>query len=132
MRKVFIRPLNRRMILLFVIKKHRSLIIMTFLKGTSINYRIENATQSPPQISNFEQFPIKWSFWRNYQTKLNTCIVVKLDSFCLRGCPEAPFYWKLFKIGIRSAEDIRKDVPIFQVYGSAPALPTPPVFRVVL
>ena len=35
--------------------------------------------------------------------------------------PEAPFYWNF---------SIRKDVSIIQV--SVPALPTPPVFRVVL
>ena len=64
--------------------------------------------------------------------KNSTFIAVKRDYFGLRVSPEAPFYWKLFKIGIRSAKDIRKDVLIFQVKGSAPAPPTPPVFRVVL
>ena len=29
-------------------------------------------------------------------------------------------------------KDIRKDVPILQVWGSTPASPTPPVFRVIL
>ena len=38
----------------------------------------------------------------------------------------------LLEIGIRNAKEIRKDVPIFQVLGSAPAPPTQPVFRVVL
>ena len=38
---------------------------------------------------------------------------------------DAPFYWKLLKIGIQSAKDIRKDV-------TGPAPPMPPVFRVVL
>ena len=49
----------------------------------------------------------------NFQ--LNGASGVKRDNFCLRVSPEAPFYWKLFKIGIRSAKDIRKDVLIFQV-----------------
>ena len=33
---------------------------------------------------------------------------------------------------LHSAKDIRKNVRIFQVQGSTPASPTPPVFRVVL
>ena len=51
-----------------------------------------------------------------------------------KNCPFlfSPFYWKLFKIGMPSAKDIRKDVLIFQVWGSAPAPPTLPVFRLVL
>ena len=39
---------------------------------------------------------------------------------------------ELLKIGIQSNKDIRKDVPIFQIGGSAPVPPTPPVFRAVL
>ena len=42
------------------------------------------------------------------------------------------FYWKLLRFVIWSAEDIKKDGLIFQVWGSAIATPTPPVFRVVL
>ena len=40
----------------------------------------------------------------------------------------------MFKIGTQSAKDIRKDCPVFYVLGSAPApaLPTPPMFSVVL
>ena len=56
----------------------------------------------------------------------------KKGQFCLRVCPKVPFYWKLFKIGIRSAKDIRKDEHIFQIWGSALATPRPPVSRVVL
>ena len=60
----------------------------------------------------------------------------KIDFFCcnqsFRDCPEAPFNWKLFKIGIRSAKDIREDVPTFLVWGSASDPPKLPVFRVVL
>ena len=41
--------------------------------------------------------------------------VVKSGNFCLTVSPKAPFYWKLFKICMRSAKDIRKDVLIFQV-----------------
>ena len=37
----------------------------------------------------------------------------------------------LLKI-VENALDLRKNVPIFQVWGSAQALPTPPVFREVL
>ena len=44
----------------------------------------------------------------------------------------APFYWKLLKIGIRSAKDHGNYTPIFQIHGSAPVLLTPPVFYVVL
>ena len=51
------------------------------------------------------------------RTKISTFIVVKSGNLCLRIPPEAPFG----KIGIRSANDIRKDGP-----------PTPPVFKVVL
>ena len=45
----------------------------------------------------------------------------KRDYFCLRVSPKAPFYWKLFKIGMRSAKEIRKDVLIFKFVG--PPLP---------
>ena len=45
----------------------------------------------------------------------------KSGNFCLRVFSEAPFYWKLLKIGIQSAKDIRKYVPTFQVKGFAPA-----------
>ena len=38
---------------------------------------------------------------------------------------EAPFYWKLMKIGMDSAKDICENVPFFQVSGSTPASPTP-------
>ena len=44
----------------------------------------------------------------------------------------APFNWKLFKLGSLSVRDIRKNDPILQVGGSAPATHTPPVIRVVL
>ena len=57
-------------------------------------------------------------------------IVERCGNF-FRDPPEPPFYWKLLKIGIRNAKGIRKDVPIFQVLGSNPVPPTPPVFRVV-
>ena len=50
----------------------------------------------------------------------------------LRVCHEAPFYWKLLKIGSVSVRDIRKSVPNLQVGGSAPVPPTPPIIRVVL
>ena len=43
-----------------------------------------------------------------------------------------PFDWKLFKLGLVSVRDIRKNVPILQVGGSTPAPPTLPVIRVVL
>ena len=58
--------------------------------------------------------PIKWSFWRNSQNFY----------FSKKGSvsPEA----QLFKIGMSSDKDIRKDVLI-----EGPAPPTPPVFRVV-
>ena len=46
--------------------------------------------------------------------------------------PESPFYWKLLKIGIRSAKNIRENDLIFQVLGFIPAPPTLPVLRVVL
>ena len=64
---------------------------------------------------------LKWNSW-----------LLKSDYFCLGVSLKAAFYWKLFKIGIQSAKDIRKDEPILQVWGSAPGLPTLPVFRVVL
>ena len=70
--------------------------------------------------TNLQHFPIKWSFRRNSQTKISTFIVVKIGKFCLRVPPEAPFYWKLLKIGIRSAKDISKDVSILQEWGSVP------------
>ena len=53
-------------------------------------------------------------------------------NLCLGIPPEDLFYWKLLRIGIRSANDIRKDGLIFQVWWSAPVPATPPVFRVVL
>ena len=53
-------------------------------------------------------------------------------NFCLRVPPEAPFYWKLFKIGMPSVKYMRKDVLIFQVWESAPAAPPLPVFTVVV
>ena len=70
-------------------------------------------------MSIFNNFQWKRSFERNSQTKISTFIVVKSGNFCLRVSPEAPFYWKLPRT-------------IFQVWGSAPAPPTLPVFRVVL
>ena len=82
--------------------------------------------------ANFQQFPIKWSYGRNCQTKISTFIVVKSGNLCLRIPPEAPFYWKFLRIGIQRAKDMRKDGLIFQVWGSALATPTPPVFRGVL
>ena len=36
------------------------------------------------------------------------------------------------KIGTLRAKDIRKNVPVLQVRGSAPAPPTSPIIRVVL
>ena len=44
-------------------------------------------------------------------------ISVEITGFrqSLRVCHEAPFYWKLLKIGIHNAKDIRKDGPFFQV-----------------
>ena len=39
----------------------------------------------------------------------------KSGNFCLTVPPEASFYCKLLRIGIRSAKDMRKDVSIFQV-----------------
>ena len=39
---------------------------------------------------------------------------------------------EIIENGIHSSKNIRKNVCIFQVGGSTPALPTPPVFRVVL
>ena len=50
----------------------------------------------------------------------------------LRLYPEAPFYWKFLKIGMRSTKDIRKDVTISEFWGFAPAPPIPSLFRVVL
>ena len=52
---------------------------------------------------------------KHQQTRFLTFILVKSGNFCLRVSPEALFYWKLLKIGIRNAKDIRKDVLIFQV-----------------
>ena len=74
--------------------------------------------------NSYIHFPIKWSFGRNSQTKTFTFYNNKNEKVCLRVSSEAPFYWKLLKIGTRSAKDIRNDVPIFQDWGSAPASPT--------
>ena len=57
--------------------------------------------------------------WEEISNKNFHFFVVKSGNLCLRIPPEA-------------AKDIRKDDIIFQVSGSAPAPPTPPVFRVVL
>ena len=40
---------------------------------------------------------------------------MKWGNLCLRIPPEAPFYWKLLRIGIQSAKDMRKDGLNFQV-----------------
>ena len=61
------------------------------------------------------RLPILNNFGTNSQTKIATFYYNKSDNFCLRVPPEAPFNWKLFKIGMASAKDIRKDVLIFQV-----------------
>ena len=53
-------------------------------------------------------------------------------NFYLRFSLEAPFYWKLLTIGIHSTKDIRKMSPVFHVWEFATALPSLPVFRVVL
>ena len=66
------------------------------------------------------KFPIRWSGGKNSQTKIVTFFT------------EAPFHWKLLKIDIWSTKSIRKDVLIFQVWGSSPAPHTLPVFRVYL
>ena len=69
--------------------------------------------------TNFQQFPIKWS----YEWKLLNKIVSfyyqkkkrkkkKMEIFVRIAPLKAPFYFRLFKIGMRSARDIRKDVPI--------------------
>ena len=79
--------------------------------------------------ANFEQFPI--SFRRNSQIKIATFYYNKSGNFCWRVPPEAPFYRKLLKIGIRSAKDI-KICPHFSSLRVCPALPTPPVLRLVL
>ena len=47
----------------------------------------------------------------------------------LRLCHLPPFNWKLFKLGLVSVRDLRKNVPILQVGGFTLALPIPPVFR---
>ena len=52
-----------------------------------------------------------------------------MDNFCLRVSQSSIL---LFKIGIWSAKDIRKDVLIFQIWGSALATPRLSVLRVVL
>ena len=44
----------------------------------------------------------------------------------------ATFNWKKLKIGSVCVRDMRKSIPIFQVGGSSPASPTPPVSMVVL
>ena len=68
---------------------------------------------------NFKQFPIKWSFGRNFQTfditlKMTFIVIVKVLEFLPI---EAQFYWKLLIIGIVSAKGIRKNVPVLQVGG---------------
>ena len=65
--------------------------------------------------TNFQQFPIKWGFGRNFRTKISTFIVVKSGNLCLRIPLEAPVYWKFLRIGIQRAKDMRKDGLIFQV-----------------
>ena len=44
------------------------------------------------------------------------------QNFCLRvpPDPEAPFYWKLFKIGMPSAKDIKKMYSFFKFEGAHP------------
>ena len=74
--------------------------------------------------ANFQQFPMNWCFRRNSQTKISTFYFNKSENFCLKVSPVAPFYWKLLKIGIHSAKDIRKDAHVLQVRGSAPAPPS--------
>ena len=59
-------------------------------------------------------------------------VIFNVNTQSLKISPEAPFNWKLLKFGIVSAKGIRKYLPVLQVGGSAPAPPTPPVFRVVL
>ena len=48
-----------------------------------------------------------------------------------KSFPEAPFYWKLLKVGSVSAKGIEKNLPNFQVGWPAPAPPILPVIRVV-
>ena len=69
--------------------------------------------------------------WKS-QTKIFTFIVVKSGNFYFRVSTEATFYWILLKIGINSAKDIRKNIPVFQAWEFVPAQPTPHLFRVVL
>ena len=78
-------------------------------------------------VYQFSTISKKWGFWMNIRTKISTFIVVKSGNFCMKVSPEAPFYWNLLKIGIRSAKDIIKDDHIFQVWGSALATPRPPL-----
>ena len=65
--------------------------------------------------------PIFKSFQKNGATgealkqNFSTFYYNKIGNFCLRVPPEAPFYWKLLKICIQNAKDMRKDVPILQV-----------------
>ena len=50
----------------------------------------------------------------------------------LKVSPVAPFYWKLLIISIVRTKGIRKNIPVLQVGGHAPAHSTTPVFRVIL
>ena len=80
-------------------------------------------------LGNYQQFPIKWSFRRNFQTlgitlEKTFIVIVKVCNFLQKR--------KLLMIGIVSTKGIRKNIPDLQVVGPAPDPPTPSVFRVVL
>ena len=55
----------------------------------------------------------------------------KVEIFGLRDPPEAQFYWKVLKLGIRSAKSIKK-CPYFSNQRVHPCRTTLTVFRIVL
>ena len=53
-----------------------------------------------------------------FTIKINVAFLKKTVS------PEAPFFWKLLYIGLRSVKDLRKNVPNFEVCDTPIAPPT--------
>ena len=72
-------------------------------------------------VSQFSTISKKNGAVRNPETKIITFYYIKSGNFSFRVPPEAPFYCKFLIIGIRSVQDIRIEVSVFQVLGSAPA-----------